>query len=64
MLQKPPGGCIFKLDNFVETSGARANPVSRWGGSGVSCQYVVAAREPGTFTLTAGRPELGAQKRI
>lgn len=23
MLQKPPGDCVFKLDNFVETSGAQ-----------------------------------------
>lgn len=25
---------------------------------------MVASREPGTFTLTAGRAELGAQKRV
>lgn len=23
MLQKPPGDCVFKLDNFVETRGAQ-----------------------------------------
>lgn len=54
----------FELDNFVETSGAQglillAGRVARE----FSCQYAAAAREPGTFTLTAGRAELAAQKK-
>lgn len=67
MFQKLPGDLFFKLDNFVETSGAQRLILLAGGagrrGAGVNCQCVVAARESGIFTLAAGRAELTTQKK-
>lgn len=37
MLEKPPGDCIFKLDNFVETSWAQG--LILLAGSGVASKW-------------------------
>lgn len=61
MLEKPPGDCIFKPDNFVETSWAQG--LILLAGSGISCQFMAGVSLDHLFTLQAALSSVQSRRR-